>query len=156
TVATCAGFSPDGRWVLRQDLSWGGSGPPQGGAELRDAATMAQSHELGDWCTDVWFAPRGLTIAGHWVTDSIPPPRWFEEWLPKAVRHAPNLLQWVRVWDCDSGRELASFPDCSEFAYIPDGKRIATWREFPQTPPDPGDLESPIEAPRGAMAIWDI
>jgi len=156
TQGCTAKFSPDGRWVFRQDFSGGGgAGRLRGDVELVDAATMQHHRPLGEWCSAITFSPDSKTYAAYWLIDGAGPPRLIDRILGRPMPPPDNQRLEVRMWDLAHGPELTAFPEALAFAYFPDGTAFTTWRPVAGDPTAATVAGAADEPTSGVLTIWD-
>ncbi len=127
-------ISPDGQWLAV---------PRDAGVSLLEIATMKERSNLtrpNDILFPSWgklpfgpsiiFSPdsKRLVVSGlYYFRQGF----FMSAWLPKRINPfpGPSRVSVTRLWDVETGQELAEFVDCREVVFSPDGKTLATLSE---------------------------
>jgi WD40 repeat protein len=125
-------FSPDGHWLYVQLTK-------PSDVFIWETNTLRQPISLGQYAGKFEFSPDSRFLAG-WCRDASPRRlSWLQELLGRKTNTAS--VDMLKLWEVATGKEAADFADAAAFAFFPDGKRLATWRE--------NTVENTVE-------IWDL
>lgn len=110
-------LSPDGQWLCLRHF-------PPGETVLSEAGTCRRAISLGDvrW---IEFSPDSRTLAG-WREANSPTRLAWLDWLFRRKTADDPLLTF---WESATGKEIAAFSGPCSYAFFPDGRRFATWRD---------------------------
>ena len=120
-------ISPDGQWLNH----WDDLGMRLRLFGLRSGKSLSLSHDTDTWSHDAVrgrFSPdsRLVIVTGRGQRDVLPSGFW--QWLRSFFVRAPaqDWLFMARLWDVETGKQVAAFEGCTRALFSPDGQTLAT------------------------------
>ena len=121
-------ISPDGQWLLRSEE------PGVRLLGLRSGKSLSLTHGADQQSNQGplgRFSPDSRRVIVTEIGQRDVGPVGFWQWLRSFFIHAPaqDWLWMARLWDVETGKQVAAFDGCTKALFSPDGQTLATLHE---------------------------